>query len=137
LLSDFIDPSFFSSLLVRLLIRKKFLSFCGNGLWPLECLLEDIEMPEKARFSLGVEEDGVEVGDEPWKSAVIEGIRSSVNNSCNAEVDEWLQSKGGGRRCRMELEMGGNREWRMENGRSSVSLPQVLECIGEYRRSSV
>tara|TARA_B100001146_G_C15771876_1_gene260395 strand:+ start:235 stop:417 length:183 start_codon:yes stop_codon:yes gene_type:complete len=60
LLSDFIEPSFFSSLLPRLLIRKKFFSFCGNGLWPLGCLLDDIEMPEKARFSLGIE-----VGDEP------------------------------------------------------------------------
>lgn len=48
-------------------MRKKFFSFCGNGLWPLVCLLDDIEMPEKARFSLGRE-----FGDEPWKRVVIE-----------------------------------------------------------------
>jgi hypothetical protein len=52
LLSDFIDPSFFSSLLPRLFIRKKFFNFCGNGLWPLVCLLDDIDIPpEKLRFS--------------------------------------------------------------------------------------
>ena len=67
LLSDFIEPSFFSSLLGLLLIRKKFLSFCGKGLCPLGCLFDDIERPEKLRFSLGRE-----VGDEEWNKVVIE-----------------------------------------------------------------
>jgi hypothetical protein len=68
LLSDFIDPSFFSSLFPLLLIRKKFFSFCGKGLWLFGCLLDDMERAEKLRFSLGRE-----FGDgEEWKSAVIE-----------------------------------------------------------------
>ena len=45
----------------ELLIRKKFFSFWGKGLWPLECLPDDIEIPEKFRFSLGREELGEEV----------------------------------------------------------------------------
>jgi hypothetical protein len=67
LLSDFIEPSVFSPLLPRLLIRKKFLSFCGKGLWLLGCLFDDIERPEKFRFSLGME-----FGDELWNKVVIE-----------------------------------------------------------------
>jgi hypothetical protein len=49
------------------LIRKKFLSFCGKGLWLLGCLFDDIERPEKFRFSLG-KEFGVEL----WNKVVIE-----------------------------------------------------------------
>jgi len=67
LLSDFIEPSVFSPLLPRLFIRKKFLSFCGKGLWLLGCLFDDIERPEKFRFSLG-KEFGVEL----WNKVVIE-----------------------------------------------------------------
>jgi hypothetical protein len=46
-------PSCFSLLLLfpKLLILKKFLSFCGKGLWPVLCLFV-IERPEKFRFSL-------------------------------------------------------------------------------------
>jgi hypothetical protein len=67
LLSDFIEPSFFSPLLPRLFIRKKFLSFCGKGLWPFACLLGVIEMPEKLRFSLGGEFE-----EKLWNTVVIE-----------------------------------------------------------------
>jgi hypothetical protein len=67
LLSDFIDASLFSLLLPRLLIRKKFLSFCGKGLWPFACLLDVIERPEKFRFSLGGEFE-----EKLWKAVVIE-----------------------------------------------------------------
>jgi hypothetical protein len=67
LLSDFIDVSLFSLLLPRLLIRKKFLSFCGKGLWPFACLLDVIERPEKFRFSLGGEFE-----EKLWKAVVIE-----------------------------------------------------------------
>jgi hypothetical protein len=62
------EPSFFSPLL-PLFIRKKFLSFCGKGLWPFECLLDDIEKPEKFRFSLGRLLFGD--GDEPWNKVVM------------------------------------------------------------------
>jgi hypothetical protein len=67
LLSDFMEPSFFSLLLPRLLIRKKFFSFCGKGLWPFACLLDVIERPEKFRFSLGGEFE-----EKLWKTVVIE-----------------------------------------------------------------
>jgi len=67
LLSDLIEPSFFSPLLPRLFIRKKFLSFCGKGLWPFACLLGVIEMPEKLRFSLGGEFE-----EKLWNTVVIE-----------------------------------------------------------------
>lgn len=67
LLSDF-KPSVFSPL--PLLIRKKFLSFCGKGLWPLECLL-DMEKEEKLRFSLGRVLPGEGEGEELWKRVVI------------------------------------------------------------------
>lgn len=65
--SDFKEPS---TPFWPLFMRKKFLSFCGNGEWPLACLdEEDIEKPEKLRFSLVL---GVVLGEgEELKSVVI------------------------------------------------------------------
>jgi len=51
---------------LELLIRKKFLIFCGKSFEPLVCF-EEVDMPEKFRFSLCE----VEVFDEELKSCVI------------------------------------------------------------------
>jgi hypothetical protein len=98
LLSGFIAPSFFSLLLF---IRKKFLSFCGNGLWPLVCLLDDIEKPEKFRFSLGVVLPGD--GDEPWNKAVM--IRE-FGSSFGGSHSLWFDI-GGGDEERLDVEKVG------------------------------
>lgn len=53
-------------LLLELLIRKKFLSFCGKSFEPLVCF-EELDIPEKFLFSLWE----VEMFDEELKSCVI------------------------------------------------------------------
>jgi hypothetical protein len=92
LLSDFNDPSLFSLLLPKLLIRKKFFSFCGNGLWPLGCLFDDIGMPEKVRFSFVTE-----IGLELWKRVVIK-VDCSLHECCSSagsrEENGWICIKG-------------------------------------------
>jgi hypothetical protein len=87
LLSDFIEPSFFSLWFPELLIRKKFFSFCGKGEWPLACLplFDDIETPDKFRFSLL--EDGKGFGVDEWNNCVIEVVVDSFDESCNSKVE--------------------------------------------------
>lgn len=53
-------------LLLEPLIRKKFRIFCGKSFEPLVCL-EELDMPEKFRFSLCE----AEVFDEELKSCVM------------------------------------------------------------------
>ena len=56
------------ALIPKLFIRKKFLNFWGKWLFPLLCLLDGIEWPEKFRFS----EEMVEEFDGEPKMCVME-----------------------------------------------------------------
>lgn len=76
-------------LLERLLIRKKFLSF---GKWPvpLACLLDDIERPEKFRFSEGTADALLE---DP-KSCVILSYQGELSGYSNSYDCRWPSSIG-------------------------------------------
>ncbi len=71
-------------LLLELLIRKKFLIFCGKSFEPPVCF-GVLDMPEKLRFSLC----DVEVFDEELKSCVILAARALKLG--NGKVDQSVE----------------------------------------------
>lgn len=81
--------------LLWLLMRKKFLSFCGKWLEPL--VLDDVDRPEKFRFSAGI---AAEFGVEDPKSCVIAVIAVTVDIGCagccyqGELLEAWLWADG-------------------------------------------
>jgi len=70
----------------ELVMRKKFLILWGMSLEPFGCL-EELDMPEKLRFSLW----GVEVWDEELKSCVI--LRGGLSQYDSPEATEGIETR--------------------------------------------
>lgn len=108
-------------LLERLLIRKKFLSF---GKWPvpLACLLDDIERPEKFRFSEGT------------VVALLEDPKSCVILSYHGELLGYRNSYGC--RCPLSTGLAPSTRFHVVQNEGLLAGRLLNEIFGEYPRNA-